>query len=102
MGARWNEAEDGRINMAELCRMFGQSGDTWVSRYREANFDPGAVTERSRRPKTSPYAITPELEDRIVAARKLHPHWGRVRLVEANPGKPVPSASSSAVHPLSV
>jgi transposase InsO family protein len=97
---RWNEAEGGRINMAELCRMFGvsrQSGYTWVARYRDANFDPSAVTERSRRPKTSPHAISPELEDLIVAARKLHPHWGprklHAALVEAHPGKPVPSAS---------
>jgi putative transposase len=97
---RWNEAEGGRINMAELCRMFGvsrQSGYTWVERYREANFDLTGVNERSRRPKTSPHALAPELEDLIVAARKLHPHWGarklHAHLVEVNPGKPVPSAS---------
>ena len=37
---RWNEAEGGLVNMAELCRMFGvsrQSGYTWVERYREAS-----------------------------------------------------------------
>ena len=51
---RWNEAEGGRINMAELCRMFGvsrQSGYTWVERYRAANHDLVAVAERSRRPE---------------------------------------------------
>jgi transposase len=69
---RWNDDEGDRLNMAELCRMFGvgrQFGYTWVSRYRDANFDPGAVTWRSRRPKPSPYAITPELEDLIVATQ---------------------------------
>jgi helix-turn-helix protein len=33
---RWNEAEGGLVNMAELCRMFGvsrQTGYTWVERY---------------------------------------------------------------------
>jgi len=32
---RWNEAEGGPVNMAELCRMFGvsrQTGYTWVER----------------------------------------------------------------------
>src|SRR6266849_4625327 len=81
---RWNEAEGGRVNLAELCRMFGvsrQSGYTWVERYRNANHDLAAVAaERSRRPKTSPHAISPELEDLIVAARKLHPRWGPRKL----------------------
>jgi transposase InsO family protein len=97
---RWNEAEGGRVNMAELCRMFGvsrQSGYTWVARYRAANHHLSAVAELSRRPKTSPHAISAELEDLIVAARKLHPRWGPRKLhawlVELNPGKPVPSAS---------
>src|SRR5262245_20975916 len=97
---RWNEAEGGRINMAELCRMFGvsrQSGYTWVERYRAAEHDLSAVVERSRRPKTSPHAISAELEDMIVEARKLHPRWGPRKLhawlVELNPGKLVPSAS---------
>ena len=97
---RWNEAEGGLVNMAELCRMFGVSRPTgyrWVDRYREADHDVGAVVERSRRPKTSPNATVPELEDLIVEARKLHPKWGprklHRRLVEANPGKPIPSPS---------
>jgi putative transposase len=100
---RWNEAEGGPINMAELCRMFGvsrQTGYTWVERYRQANHDVGAVAERSRRPKTFPTAIPVELEDVIVAARKRWPTWGprklRQRLVEVNPGVPVPSASVMA------
>ncbi len=97
---RWNEVEGGLINMAELCRMFGvsrQTGYTWVNRYRESNNDLAAVEERSRRPKTSPNAIAPELEDLIVAARKRYPRWGprklHARLVECNPGTWVPSAS---------
>lgn len=97
---RWNEAQGGPVNMAQLCRMFGvsrQTGYTWVGRYREAKFDVRAVAERSRRPKTSPTALAPEVEDLIVEARKHWPKWGprklRQRLVEANPGVPVPSAS---------
>jgi len=97
---RWNEAEGGPVNLAELCRMFGISrptGYAWIERFRAADFDIKAVAERSRRPKTSPTAIPPELEDLIVDARKLKPKWGPRKLhrmlVDANPGKPIPSAS---------
>jgi putative transposase len=97
---RWSETEGGRVNMAELCRMFGvsrQTGYTWVERFRAAGNELDALAERSRRPKTSPRAVSPELEDLIVAARKLYPRWGprklHARLVETNPGKDVPSAS---------
>jgi hypothetical protein len=75
---RWNEAEGGRVNMAELCRMFGvsrQTGYTWVHRFRAADNELDALAERSRRPKSSPRAVSPELEDLIVAARKLYPRW---------------------------
>jgi transposase InsO family protein len=97
---RWDEAEGGAINMAELCRLFGisrQTGYTWIERYRAANHDLEAVAERSRRPKTSPTAISPELEDIIVATKKRYPKWGprklHARLVETNPGCYVPSSS---------
>jgi putative transposase len=97
---RWEAAEGGPVNMAELCRMFGVSrptGYAWVQRYREAEHDIRAVVERSRRPKDSPHALAADVEDAIVAARKRWPKWGprklRKKLVEANPGKPVPSAS---------
>ncbi len=97
---RWHEAEGGPVNMAELCRMFGvsrQTGYKWVNRYRESRFDLQAVRERSRRPQTSPNALSVELQDLIVEARKHWPRWGprklHRRLVEANPGEPVPSAS---------
>lgn len=100
---RWNEAEGGPVNMAELCRMFGvsrQTGYAWVERYREGGSDLRAIAERSRRPKTSPTALAAELEDLIVEARKLRPKWGPRKLhrmlVEANPGKAVPSASVMA------
>ena len=100
---RWNEAEGGLVNMAELCRMFGvsrQTGYTWVERYREGDHQLVAVAEQSRRPKTSPHAISLAMEDLIVAARKCYPRWGpkklHARLVERNPGKYVPSASAIA------
>jgi putative transposase len=100
---RWNEAEGGPVNMAQLCRMFGisrQTGYAWVARYREGNHELSSVAERSRRPKNSPNAISVEMEDTIVAARKMYPTWGprklHARLVERNPNKYVPSASAIA------
>jgi putative transposase len=97
---RWNEAEGGPVNMAELCRMFGvsrQTGYKWVRRYRAAQMDVSAVVERSRRPKTSPLALPLELHDLIVETRKRWPRWGprklHRRLVDDYPGHAVPSAS---------
>ena len=61
----WNEARGGRVNVAELCRMFGVSrptGHSWINRYRDSSFELSAVEERSRRPKTSPNALSLEVE----------------------------------------
>jgi transposase InsO family protein len=97
---RWTEAQGGPVNMAELCRVFGvsrQTGYKWIARYREAGFDLAAVVEHSRRPLSSPHALPVEIEDVIVEGRKRWPRWGarklHRRLVDDNPGKPVPSAS---------
>lgn len=97
---RWNEAEGGPVNMAELCRMFGISrptGYAWVERYQENSHSLAALVEQSRRPKTSPNALAAELEDLIVAVRKMYPRWGprklHALLVERHPGTQVPSAS---------
>lgn len=78
---RWNEGE-GRLNFAALCREFGisrQVGYVWLTRYREAN-DLEALRERARRPHTSPSKVSDEMEDFLVAARKLHPTWGPKKL----------------------
>ena len=83
---RWNEAEGGAVNMAELCRLFGvsrQTGYTWVKRYRAGNLEVAALVELSRRPKTSPTAISVELEDLIVDARKRWPRWDHASCTRA-------------------
>lgn len=79
---RWHEGE-GRVNMAELCRIFGISRETgyrWVSRFVEAGHRIEAVQELSRRPKNSPNAISDEIQNLVVAARKLYPKWGPRKL----------------------
>ena len=78
----WNETE-GRPNVAALCRAFGisrQCGHKWIERYRAAGHAVAAVVEGSRRPKRSPTKVSEAIEDLLVRARKLHPHWGPHKL----------------------
>jgi putative transposase len=100
---RWEESRGGRIDVAELCRVFGVSRDTgyrWIRRYVEANHDVRALEERSRRPHTSPTATPQQTQDFIVGARKARPRWGprklRAWLVDRYPGRVFPSASAIA------
>lgn len=99
---RWEEAE-GRIDVAELCRVFGvsrQTGYVWIRRFREANYDVRALDDRSRRPRTSPTAVPEAIQDLVVLARKAFPRWGprklRAWLVGRYPGRELPSASTMA------
>jgi transposase InsO family protein len=100
---RWQESQGGRIDVAELCRVFGVSRDTghrWIRRYREANHDLRALEERSRRPRSSPTATSQPIQDFIVGARKARPRWGprklRAWLVDRYPGRSFPSAATFA------
>ena len=81
-------AEQEGANMSALCREFGISRPTgykWLKRYRKAGSLRG-VREKSRRPKDSPRRTTPEVEERVLAARKKY-GWGarklRLKLAEA-------------------
>jgi transposase len=79
---RWDEAEGGRVDVAELGRVFGvsrQRGYVWLQRFREAGFDARALEDRSRRPHTSPTAISEQMQTMVVWARKRHPRWGPAR-----------------------
>ena len=57
---RWNEAQGGQVDVAELCRRFGvsrQTGYVWIKRFRDAGHDVRALEEKSRRPLSSPTAM---------------------------------------------
>jgi len=93
----------GRVDIAELCRVFGvsrQTGYVWIRRFREASHDVRAMEDRSRRPRTSPTAVPREVEDLVVDLRKHRPKWGprklRAWLIDRYPGRQFPSASSVA------
>jgi transposase InsO family protein len=98
---RWDEAEGGRVDVAELCRVFGISrttGYVWINRFIDSGFDVREMVDRSSRPHHSPTAVSQEMEDFIVAMRKQNPRWGprmmRERLVAKYPGREFPSAST--------
>src|SRR4051794_23333744 len=61
--------------VAELSRRFGisrKTGYKWIGRYMAGT----ELTDRSRRPHRSPNAVAQDMEDFIVAARKVHTRWG--------------------------
>lgn len=71
-------ASSGQEDMAGLCREFEISRPTgyhWLRRFQETERieDFG---EKSRRPQHSPQKTSVEIEQRIVAERKLRPDWG--------------------------
>src|SRR3954447_14633880 len=61
--------------VAELSRRFGisrKTGYKWIGRYMAGT----ELTDRSRRPRRSPNAVAQDMEDFIVAARKVHTQVG--------------------------
>jgi transposase-like protein len=69
---RW-KASKGRIDVAELSRLYGVSRQTahvWIRRYQDAGHDLRAMQERSRRASSNPRAVSLDMQGRLVAARK--------------------------------
>ena len=62
-----------------LCREYGISrptGDKWIERFQTGQ----SMSDQSRAPKTIPWRIPAELEDKIVQLRKQYPAIGAVKL----------------------
>lgn len=100
---RWDAAEGGRVDVAELCRVHGvsrQTGYLWLRRFRDAGHDVRALEERSRRPKHSPNAVSEAMQDLVVDTRKSFPKWGPRKLSaylrRRYPGYAVPGPSAMA------
>jgi transposase InsO family protein len=99
-------ASRGTHNFTELCRRFGisrKNGYKWFNRYRcELAFPHRELSfaDRSRRPRTSPTAISVKVETAIVDLRKQRPHWGpkklRAVLAKQSPDLELPSESTFA------
>ncbi len=78
------EEQRGQVNLSELCREFGVSRPTgcrWIGRYTSDGCDIRRLEERSRRPRRSPTAVSPEMEDVVVAGYldDAHPERGLAR-----------------------
>ena len=70
------------VNVRALCREFGispKTGYKWLGRHAESGV--AGLSDRSRRPRTSPLQIEPRIERRIVALRVRH-GWGGKKLAE--------------------
>ena len=84
-------------NFSELCREYGistKTGYKWKARF-ETN-GPEGLKEESRRPKSSPEALSEEVVCRLVRIKESHRHWGARKLqivYERSWGK-APSESS--------
>jgi len=70
-------------SMAALCRHFGisrKTGYKWLARAAQGE---RGLSDRSRRPQSSPWRTPLAIEERIVALRAEHPAWGGRKLHHA-------------------
>jgi putative transposase len=73
----------GAFRKPELCARFHisrRTGDKWIDRY-DAQGRAG-LTDQSRAPKHCPHRIAGEMAAVICTARKKHPDWGPVKLLD--------------------
>ncbi|KTT44882.1 hypothetical protein SB11R_22790, partial [Pseudomonas oryzihabitans] len=85
-------AQQTGANVRLLCRRFGISPTTgykWLARARAGE----ALTDRSRRPATSPSRCAAEREAQVMALRAQHPAWGARKLARRldDQGVPMPA-----------
>jgi transposase InsO family protein len=70
-------AQQENCNFSSLCEFFGisrKTGYKLLNRFREEGV--GGLSDRSRKPHTSPFKSSKAIEDAIVALREAHPAWG--------------------------
>ena len=95
------EVKCGERTVAECCRLAGVSRKTgykWLGRYDEGGLR--ALGDRSRAPRTHPNAVGLEVKAMLLEARRQHPNWGAVTLLEwfgrRHPKVALPAASTVA------
>ena len=83
-------------NIADLCRRFKISRTTgykWLRRYKhQPTVD--SLSDYSKRPKSSPYEISADIQHIFITLRQQYPYWGARKLMilakEAHPGMSLP------------
>lgn len=69
------------LSVATLCREFGISRKTGYKLIRRWIEDgPRGLADRSRAPHTHPNAVSEQLEEAVLVARRTHPTWGPKKL----------------------
>jgi transposase InsO family protein len=90
----------GGAPVAEVAVRYGtsrQSVYAWKRRYQQHGLD--GLTERSRRPRTSPRRLAAEVEALVCELRRAHPRWGARRLSFELAQRGVsPAPSRATVH----
>lgn len=75
------ECLKGTRTMTALCERYGISrrvGYKWLKRFKEGGR--AALEDQRRRPRSSPTAMSVEVEGALVALRRQHPTWGPKKL----------------------
>lgn len=89
-------------NVRELCRRFGISPPTgykWLAR-REAGDE--ALSDRSRRPHSSPGRTADTTEQVVLSVRDAHPAWGARKIVQCLKRDGLTPPAASTVHAILV
>src|SRR5688500_7939280 len=74
---RW-QASKGRIDLAELSRLYGVSRQTahvWIKHYQDSRHGLRACRSALARPPVDARAVSLDMQDRLVAAQRQHPRW---------------------------
>src|SRR3954468_11529270 len=84
-------------NRRELFRRFGvhpNTGYKWLGRWAAKE----ELTDRSRRPHSSPARTEDSIEERVLAVRDAHPAWGARKIARCLERDGVACPASSTVH----
>jgi transposase len=68
-------------SITDVAQRYGvspQSVYTWKAKYAAGGFE--GLRETSRRPRTSPTRLPPDVEARVCEMRRSHPRWGARRI----------------------
>ncbi len=85
-------------NRRELCRRFGihpETGYKWLGRFAGGDRE---LSDRSRRPQTSPARTAAAIEAQVLAVRDAHPAWGARKLARCLARAGVGPPAASTVH----
>ena len=85
-------------NRRELCRRFGIHPDTgykWLERWGSGET---VLSDRSRRPHSSPYRTDAGIEARVLSLRDAHPVWGARKIARCLEREGIGTPAVSTVH----